>query len=352
MYQKVLDNEALKIFQELLTLPNPTSREDQVAARIREFVDSWGYTSEQDFAGNVLIRVKGSGKSERVVMTASHMDEIGLVVTGINKDGSLRVHKLGGMLPWKIGERPVEVLTDKGDSITGVTSFGAGHSQVGKNEITWERMRVLTGYAPDKLKELGVRVGSLAVPAMNFRGPTIFGDPEDPTIGAWIYDNRLGCAFQLSVLKKLSEEKKKPSCDWIFAFPKQEEVKGNGIKPLTIREQPDVLIAVDGGTIFSGLDIALDQGPVIKSKDKLADMNFDVILELQKAAKRAGLDPEYSVTDVAYTDASLALQAGGPMRVGNIGYTKGNSHGYEVVKYSMLIKFFKFLYEVVTGFTP
>ena len=110
--------------------------------RIRAFADSWGYRSEQDFAGNVLVRVKGARETGRTVMTVSHMDEIGLVVTGINKDGSLRVHKLGGMLPWKIGERPVDILTDKGDTITGITSFGAGHSQVGKNEITWERMRI------------------------------------------------------------------------------------------------------------------------------------------------------------------------------------------------------------------
>ena len=79
MYEKVYKNETLKIFTDLLSVPNPTAREELVAAKIMEYADSWGYKSEQDFAGNVVVRVKGNGKSKRVTMTASHIDEIGLV---------------------------------------------------------------------------------------------------------------------------------------------------------------------------------------------------------------------------------------------------------------------------------
>ena len=352
MYEKVFKNETLQIFTELLSVPNPTAREELVATKIMEYVDSWGYKSEQDYAGNVVVRVKGNGKSDRVTMTASHMDEIGLVITGIGKDGSLRVHKLGGCLPWKIGERPVEILTDKRDTIVGVTSFGAGHSQVGQNDITWDRIYIETGLTEKQLKEKGVRVGSVAVPIREFRGPTVFGDEKDPMIGAWIYDDRMGCAFQLTVLHAMKEDGLVPNCDWIFAFSKQEEVKGNGIKPLTVREQPDVLVAIDGGPFFHGGTITWEGGPVILTKDKLADYSFDVILALQKAAEAVKLDLQYSVTDVAYTDASLAMQSGGPMRIGYMGYTKGNSHGYELIRYSMLKKFFDLFYSFVKTFEP
>jgi len=349
MYEKVYENETLKIFMDLLSVPSPTGREELVAAKIVGYADGWGYKSEQDYAGNVVVRVKGNGKSERVTMTASHMDEIGLVITGIEKDGSLRVHKLGGMLPWKTGERPVQILTDKRDTIPGLTSFGAGHSQVGKNEITWERMRILTGLTPEQLKEKGVRVGSVAVPDRKYCGPFVFGDEKDPMISAWIFDNRLGCAFQLSVLHAMKKDNVVPNCDWIFAFVKQEEVKGNGIKPLVVRELPDVLIAVDGG---HAPHITIDDGPMIKSKDKLADFSIDVILALQEAAKKVNLEPEYSVTDVAYNDASLGIQSGGPLKIGGIGYTKLNSHGFEVVKYSMYKKFFDFFYSFVKTYNP
>ena len=99
MYEKVYANETLKIFTDLLSVPSPTGREELLAAKIMEYADKFGYKGEQDYTGNVVVRVKGNGKSDRVTMTSSHIDEIGLVVTNIEKDGKLRVHKLGGTLP-------------------------------------------------------------------------------------------------------------------------------------------------------------------------------------------------------------------------------------------------------------
>jgi putative aminopeptidase FrvX len=96
----------------------------------------------------------------------------------------------------------------------------------------------------------------------------------------------------------------------VFAFTKQEEVKGNGVKPLTVRMLPDVLISIDGGAIYKGSDLKIDGGVVAVTKDKLADYSFEVILALKEAAKAAGQKIQFTITDVAYTDASLALQSG------------------------------------------
>lgn len=352
MYERVYENETLKIFIDLLSVPSPTGREELVAAKIIEYAKKWGYSPEQDYAGNVVVRVKGSGKSSRVTMTSSHMDEIGLVVTGIDKDGKLRVHKLGGTLPWKIGERPVMILTDKRDYVTGLVSYGAGHTMVGMTTIDWNLVRVQTGFTPEQLKEKGVRVGSVAVPVREHVGPVVFGDEKDPLITCWTYDDRLGCAFQLSILKAMKEDGVQPNCDWVFAFSKQEEVKGNGIKPLTLREQPDVLITIDGGPIFHGSDITMDGSVKVLTKDKLADYSFDVILAIQEAAKAIGQELQYVVTDAAYTDASLAMQSGGPMRIGHFGYTKDNSHGFELIRFSVLKEYFDMFYSFVKTFVP
>ncbi len=354
MYEKVGTNESMKIFTELLSIPSPTGREELVAAKILEIAARWGYQGEQDYAGNVVIRVKGNGKSKRTTMFSAHMDEIGLVVTRIEPDGRLCIHKLGGTLPWKLGERPIEILTDNRDSIIGVASYGAGHSQVGMTSVDWSNMRVITGLTVEQLKEKGVRVGSVAVLPRNHVGPIFFGTEEDPMIAAWTYDDRMGCANLLRVLKTMKEENLVPNCDMIFAFSKQEEVKGNGIKPLVVRELPDVLICVDGGTPFpgSGITADADAGPLCLTKDKLADYSFDVILAMKAAAKAVGQELQFGVTDVAYTDASLALQSGGPLRVGHIGFVRENSHGFEVLRYSMLDKFFNVLYSFVKTFTP
>jgi hypothetical protein len=46
------------------------------------------------------------------------------------------------------------------------------------------------------------------------------------------------------------------------------------------------------------------------------------------------------------------LQSGGPLRVGHVGFVCENSHGFEVMRYSMLDKFFKVLYSFVKTFVP
>jgi putative aminopeptidase FrvX len=352
MYENVYNNETLKIFTDLLSVPSPTGREELIAAKIMEYAKKFGYEPELDYTGNVLVRVKGNGKSKHVTMTASHIDEIGLVITNIEKDGKLKIHKLGGMLPWKIGERPVMILTDKRDYVTGIVSFGSGHSMVGMNTVDWNMVRLETGLSVEQLKERGVRVGSVAVPIREHVGPIVFGDEKDPMIGAWTYDDRMGCAFQLSILKAMKEDGVVPNCDWLFAFVKQEEVKGNGIKPLTFTEKPDVLITIDGGAIFHGSDMTLDGGCGMLTKDKLADYSFDVILAIQEAAKAVGQELQYGVTEAAYTDASLALQAGTVKRIGHFGYTKANSHGFELMKASMLKQYFELFYSFVKTFVP
>ena len=46
------------------------------------------------------------------------------------------------------------------------------------------------------------------------------------------------------------------------------------------------------------------------------------------------------------------LQSGSPLRVGHVGFVRENSHGYVVMSYSMLDKFFKVLYSFVKTFVP
>ena len=51
-----------------------------------------------DTMGN-LIAIKKGKSSEKKVMTAGHMDEIGFIVTHIDDNGFVRFHTLGGFDP-------------------------------------------------------------------------------------------------------------------------------------------------------------------------------------------------------------------------------------------------------------
>jgi len=46
------------------------------------------------------------------------------------------------------------------------------------------------------------------------------------------------------------------------------------------------------------------------------------------------------------------LQSDGSLRVGHAGFVRENSHGFKVMRYSMLDKFFNVLYSFVKTFVP
>ncbi|MCP4363054.1 MAG: hypothetical protein GY796_34050 [Chloroflexi bacterium] len=59
---------------------------------------------------------------------------------------------------------------------------------------------------PAQLKAAGVRPGSTAVPTRERRGPVLFGDPADPLVAAWTFDDRMGVVALLRLLAQVKEE--------------------------------------------------------------------------------------------------------------------------------------------------
>ena len=196
-------NRALELFEELLAAPAPSGREERIARIVCAKLDEMGYARRR-LAKNILVSVDGQGDGPTCCISA-HMDEIGLVVTAIEPAGSLRVDRSGGLMPWKIGEGPVEVLGDSA-SVIGVLSMGSTHTANGADGVTWADVRVITGLSSDQLAEAGVRPGSTGTVTRDRRGPVIFGDPADPLVGAWTFDDRMGVVALLRLLETMKKE--------------------------------------------------------------------------------------------------------------------------------------------------
>ncbi|MCI0578550.1 MAG: M20/M25/M40 family metallo-hydrolase, partial [Chloroflexi bacterium] len=264
------DHPALKLLAELLAVPAPSGWENGLAAVVQRTLDEMEYGYEVDTAGNVLVRLDGREPTAPRCIFASHMDEIGFVVTRIEPDGRLCVDRSGGLLPWKLGESPVQILGDQ-ETITGVLSMGSTHgADQGEKAITWRDVWVLTGLSPAQLQARGVRVGSAGVPVAAGRGPYVFGDAADPLVAAWTFDDRAGVMTLLRLLARLKEEGLRPYHPTIIAFVTSEELGGHGAKHLARQEQPAVFVAVDGAPIPAGVPLQIDGRPAIWSKDRLA----------------------------------------------------------------------------------
>ena len=344
-----LDDPALSLFGELLAVPAPSGREQRLAAVVRDKLEAWGYEPETDGAGNVLVRLDGRSPQAPLCCFAAHTDEIGLVVTKIEPDGTLRVDKSGGLYPWKLGEGPVMIMGDE-QSIVGVLSMGSTHTaSAGDEAVKWPDVRVLTGLSPAHLKAAGIRPGSTGVPTRERCGPVLFGDEADPLVAAWTFDDRMGVVALLRLLEALQRDGLRPYHPTLVAFTVHEEIGGNGAKALAQRERPEIFIAIDGCPTPPEAALELDGRPGIWSKDRLASYDRRLLRALSQAATTAGTELQPAVYNSAASDASLVAYAGAAPRVACFGHVRENSHGYEVARLSVFDNVFNTLLQFVSN---
>jgi len=326
------DHPAVELLALLLSVSAPSGWESSLAAIVQQKLDEMSYSHERDAAGNVLVRLDGRDPTAPLCVFASHMDEIGFVVTSIEPDGRLRVDASGGLRPWKLGESPVHILGDQ-ETILGVLSFGSTHGgSLGQQAITWSDVSILAGLTPAQLQISGVRVGSAGVPVTDARGPDLFGDPSNPLIAAWTLDDRGGVMTLLRLLAGLQTEGIQPHHPTIIAFVTSEELGGHGAKHLARQVQPELFVAVDGAPIPAGVPLQIDGRPAIWSKDRLATYDQRLLQQFCQAAQAAGTELQTAVYDGAASDASLLAYAGLAPRIACIGHVRENSHGYEVAR--------------------
>ena len=349
MSSETSSQRILELFTDLLAVPSPSGREERLARVICDKVAVWGWAPEIDAAGNVLVRLSGQDPQAPVTCIAAHMDEIAMVVTSIGDDGSLSVKRSGGLEPWKLGEGPVTILGDE-EEITGVLSMGSTHTRgTSDKAITWDQVRVMTGLSPEQLATSGVRPGSTGVPVQAARGPVVFGDPADPMVAAWTFDDRMGCVALLRLLEILKETGGQAKVPTVVLFAVREEEGGYGAKAFAQRERPEVFISIDGLPMPPGAPLKLDGRPGICSQDSCAHYDQALLRDLCGSARAAGTQLQPVVFEAAATDASMTFTAGGADRIAYLGHPRENSHGYEVARLSVFDNVVKTLVAYVTS---
>lgn len=333
----------MQLFMRLLEVPSPPGREERLAQVVGSIVDELGFAYERDGAGNITVRLEGRDASRGKLLFSAHMDEIGMVVTGIESDGSLKVDRSGGLYPAKIGEGPVDIVGD-GEVVSGVLCMGSMHRpDAATRQITWDDVHVATGLSVEMLAGMGVRVGSSVVPSRFRCGPFVFGEENDPLVAAWTFDDRMGVVTLLRLLEVIKKEKIIPVQPTIICFTVREEHGLHGAAVVAQRERPEIFVAIDGCPMPPGVDIKLDGRPGIWSKDRSVHFDQALIGDFSRAARQAGTELQVAVYSAAFSDASKAYEVGAADRVATLGQVRENSHGYEVARLSVFDNLLKTL---------
>ena len=86
-----------ELLKKVLSPVGPSGLEAPVAEVIREEIAAYVDTIEVDALGNLIATKLGKAENAKKVMLSAHMDHIGYIVTGYEKEGFLRVTNVGGI---------------------------------------------------------------------------------------------------------------------------------------------------------------------------------------------------------------------------------------------------------------
>lgn len=254
-----------------LTQADSTSGYENAVRKIMETaLDELSDDIVYDHTGSIFGKKEGDMAGPRI-MLAGHMDEVGFMVKGINKDGFLRFTPLGGWWDQVLLAQRVTVITEK-KNITGVIGSKPPHllqPEERSNVFPMREMYIDVGaHSKEQVEKWGIRVGNPVVPICPFE---IMHDHD--TILAKALDNRIGCYMAVEVMRKLKEE---THPNVLFAGADvQEEVGLRGAQTAPYAVEPDVAIVLDVGVAedtpgISGADVdqpALREGPLITFLD-------------------------------------------------------------------------------------
>lgn len=216
-----------------------------------------------DRLGNIIAFKKGRKVPKNKIMLDAHMDEVGLIITSVQSDGTLTFSEVGGIDPSVVIGRQVTVGNN---ALNGVVGAKAVHNlSPDEREKTPEidSLYIDIGAADREEAEKYVRPGEYVYFV------SAYEELGKDTIKAKAIDDRFGCALLISMIN--SEQ----PYDLYFTFTVQEEIGLRGAKTAAYSVDPDVAIVVEAttaadidGVLENKKVCCLGSGAVVSFMDK------------------------------------------------------------------------------------
>ncbi|MBR5496994.1 MAG: M42 family peptidase [Clostridia bacterium] len=268
----------LETIRELSLLNGTSGREDKIREYIISKIDGrceWHI----DPIGNLIAYKKGRNKAKSKVMLDSHMDEVGIIVTYINSDGTLKFGTVGGIDTKVILGR--QFVFDNGT--IGVAGVKPVHLLRGDEKTKIpdsDSLYIDIGASSKEEAEAKVSIGDTAVFLSDF---VEFGKNR---IKGKAFDDRVGCAILIDMINSDLEY------DAYFSFSVQEEIGLRGAGCAAFGIAPDYAIVIENTTAADIIDVPdhkkvciLGNGATVSFMDRSTLYNkelFDTAFEVAK----------------------------------------------------------------------
>lgn len=271
----------LKLTEKLCNLYGPSGLEDEVREAIIEEISPYCEKLYTDKVGNLIAYKKGRKSTDKPLLFAAHMDEVGFMVQYISPEGYLYFDTIGGIDNSVIGGRRIILGENK---LLGVVASKAIHLQKPEERgmcIPISEMYIDIGCTTKEDAKKHISVGDCGVFVPNFEE---FGDGF---IKSKAIDDRFGCAVLCTMIKEEREY------DTVFVFTVCEETGCRGAQTAAYSLNPECTVVIESTTAgdIHGVSAtrracAVGEGAVLTVMDNGTVYDkpfFDKAVELAKA---------------------------------------------------------------------
>jgi len=225
------------LIKQLCDINAPVGNENLSAEKLKSFFEPLCDKAYVDRFFNVIGYKKGTSSDPKKIIITAHYDQIGMIVSGFENQGFLRVSNLGGVDTKAL--LASEVIIHGREEVYGVIGAKPPHllkeSEVNKN-VRIDELFIDTGYTDDVLRKK-VSIGdpvSIVSPVVSMKNGCVAGKS---------LDNRAGVAALVLILKEL-QNVKHPN-DIYVAATVQEETDLLGALTSSYSLEPDLAVVID-----------------------------------------------------------------------------------------------------------
>lgn len=296
----------ISLLKKLTETPGIAGREEQVRAIMVEELRTLTDDVSVDRLGNVIAWKRG--KSDRRVMLAAHMDEIGFIVKYIDDKGFLRLQPIGGFDARVLFAQRVFVHGFAGERLRGVLMPTSKPAHLLGNEqpaaLKLDDFFVDLGLSNEQVRAK-VEVGDMVTMDRTLE---VVGD----TIISKSLDDRVSLFVMLEALRAMRSHE----VTILAVATVQEEVGLRGATTAAYHVQPDVSVALDTTLaidIPGGADqdavTRLGNGTAIKLFDSSQISNYKLVRHFRTLAEQQGIKYQLEVLPRGGTDGGAMQRA-------------------------------------------
>lgn len=331
-----MQNRLRKDLTDLMMVPGLSGHEERVASMIRSRLDAIGVGTRTDRMGNLIASFQGRDDRPSV-MLFTHMDQLGFFVRRIERDGLIRVERMGGVSERAMAAQAVLLCVGEGRDVPGIIMNKAHHATMPDEKykvLTAPEITIDTGHgSKEAVEAAGVRIGT----------PVVYAPRVLPLAGSRIagtsVDDRAGCAVLIEVARGLVQQTARngPTVHLVWTVQEEFNLRGGQVAAQSLQPdiaiQIDLMLACDTPDMATRGEMALGSGPGISlySFHGRGTLNGVIphpamVALMEDAAASAGLPLQRSAQVGVLTDLSYVQLVGQGVASIDIGFPMRYSH--------------------------